>query len=122
VSRGLRRLAPWTRALPLLAAIAPALACGSPTSGKPVTELWRESCTQCHGEDGRGNAAWKGLDPKVDLSRSELVRSSARGLVFQRIAYGYGTMPGFGHKLERGDVEMLTEFVFELQTQRSDGR
>ena len=117
-----RRLARLAAALAALAAAAATLACGSPTSGKPVTELWREQCTQCHGEDGRGHPAWKSLDPKVDLAASELIRGGARGLVFQRIAYGYGTMPGFAHKLERGDLEMLTAFVFDLKQQRSDGR
>ena len=40
--------------------------------------------------------------------RSSCPRAGDAGLVFQRIAYGYGTMPGFAHKLERGDLEMLT--------------
>lgn len=37
-----------------------------------------------------------------------------RGLVFQRIAYGYATMPGFAHKLPRGDIESLAELAEEL--------
>ena len=105
-----------------LAAGAALVACGPPTSGKPVGELWREQCSQCHAEDGRGVAAWKGLAPRVDLTASELVRANARGLVFQRIAYGYGSMPGFGHKLERGDLELLTQFVFDLQAPAPGGR
>ena len=117
-----RRLKTGMAALAVVAGAAAALACGSPTSGKPVTELWREQCTQCHGDDGRGHPAWKSLDPKVDLAVSELIRGGARGLVFQRIAYGYGTMPGFAHKLERGDLEMLTAFVFDLKQQGSDRR
>jgi mono/diheme cytochrome c family protein len=119
---GRRRLARRAAALAALACGAAALGCGSPTSGKPVAELWREQCAQCHGDDGRGKPAWKALDPKVDLAGSQLVRGGARGLVFQRIAYGYGAMPGFGHKLERGDLEMLTAFVFDLNRQGSDGR
>ena len=105
-----------------LAAGAALVACGPPTSGKPVGELWREQCSQCHAEDGRGLPAWRGLAPRVDLTASELVREDARGLVFQRIAYGYGSMPGFGHKLERGDLELLTQFVFDLQAPAPGGR
>jgi mono/diheme cytochrome c family protein len=110
------------RAAALLALAGGAGACGPPTSGKPVAELWREHCAQCHGAEGTGHPGWKGTDPKVDLTVSELARRDARGQVFQRIAYGYGTMPGFAHKLERGDLEMLTQYVFELSRPAAAGR
>lgn len=86
-------------------------ACGSPSSGLPVATLWTEHCQRCHGPDGRGLAGLRGLAPRVDLTTSPLVRDRARGPIFQRIAYGYATMPGFAHKLERGDIEALAEHV-----------
>lgn len=100
-------------ALVLLGA-ACALGCDSPRSGVPATELWAEHCASCHGADGRGVPARRGLEPRVDLRRSEMIAAGDSGLVFQRIAYGYATMPGFAHKLERGDIELLVELVAEL--------
>jgi len=42
------------------------------------------------------------------------VRDRQRGPIYQRISYGYGTMPGFAHKLERGDLELLTEYTLRF--------
>ena len=97
-----------------LAALALATACAPPTSGIPVAELWATNCARCHAQDGRGVAALRTLDPKLDLLASELVRGGERGLVYQRIAWGYAGMPGFAHKLEQGDLELLTQFVLDL--------
>lgn len=89
-------------------------ACGPPTSGIPVAELWSANCVRCHADDGRGVRAQRALDPKLDLVASELVQRGERGLVYQRIAWGYAGMPGFAHKLEQGDLELLTQFVLDL--------
>jgi hypothetical protein len=67
------------------------------------------------GTDGRGDSRFLTLTPNLDLTRSVMVARKARGLIFQRITQGYGSMPGFGHKLERGDVEALTELVLAFQ-------
>ena len=56
-----------------------------------------------------------GLSPNVDLSRSELLRQRSRGQIFLRITQGYGSMPAFSHKLERGDVELLVDYVLALE-------
>jgi mono/diheme cytochrome c family protein len=79
-----------------------------------VGELWSEHCASCHGANGHGVPARRGLEPRSDLRRSEMIAAGDRGLIFQRIAYGYATMPGFAHKLERGDIELLVEFAAEL--------
>jgi len=89
-------------------------ACGAPTSGVPVEQLFTDHCASCHGAKGHGNPAMLGLDPGVDLTHSRLLAKHARGLVFQRIAYGYGSMPGFAHKLPQGDVELLVAYVTKL--------
>jgi len=107
-----------SRDWPLLVALvtlAGGVACGPPVSGATAEQLWTENCARCHGDDGNGVAAMRGLDPGVDLRRSLMVRDGVRGLIFQRIAYGYGSMPGFSHKLPRGDVEMLVRYVTELE-------
>ncbi|MEO8196239.1 MAG: cytochrome c [Thermoanaerobaculia bacterium] len=101
-----------------IAALAVALTvagCGAPTSGKSAAELYGEHCTRCHGADGRGDPRALSLSPNSDLTRSRLVRRRARGPIFLRITQGYGSMPGFAHKLERGDVDLLVDYVLELE-------
>lgn len=92
-----------------------AAACGSPTSGKPAGQLYAENCLRCHGADGRGDSRQLTLAPNLDLTRSVMVARGARGAIYQRIAQGYGSMPAFGYKLERGDVELLVELVLRFQ-------
>ena len=93
-------------------------ACGPPTSGRSAAELYGEHCARCHGADGHGDARARALAPNSDLSRSPAVRRRARGVIYRRITQGNGSMPGFGHKLERGDVELLVDYVLELETPR----
>jgi mono/diheme cytochrome c family protein len=95
--------------------ISAALACGSPSSGRPAADLYAEYCARCHGEDGRGEPRQLQLDPNLDLRKSVVVARGARGLIYQRITRGYGSMPAFGHKLERGDVEALVDFVLRFR-------
>ena len=94
--------------LPLAGAVA---ACGAPSSGVAVETLWVEHCQRCHGADGRGTPAQRPFEPRLDLTVSEMARAGDRGLAYRRIAYGYATMPGFSHKLERGDLEKLAEYA-----------
>ena len=89
-------------------------ACGAPISGVAVETLWAEHCAACHGEDGRGVRARRTVEPWLDLARSPMIARRERGLVFQRIAYGYAAMPGFAHKLPRGDIEKLVELAVRL--------
>lgn len=96
------------------AVVALGAACGPPTSGLSAEELWQRHCVRCHGADGRGPQAQRGLDPGIDLTRSRLVVAHERGALYRRIAYGQGGMPGFAHKLERGDLELLVDYVLSL--------
>ncbi len=101
-------------ALPALLALL-AAGCGAETSAAPVEALWSEHCAGCHAGDGSGVSARRGLEPRLDLRQSAMLGpQGSPGLVFQRIAYGYNTMPGFAHKLSRGDIERLAKFTAEL--------
>jgi mono/diheme cytochrome c family protein len=99
-------------------AIAVLAGCGPPTSGKSALELYDEHCVRCHGADGHGDPRAIALAPNSDLSRSLLIQKRARGPIYLRITQGYGAMPGFSHKLERGDVELLVDYVLELDRPR----
>ncbi|MEO7793974.1 MAG: cytochrome c [Thermoanaerobaculia bacterium] len=103
-------------ALAVVAALFALAGCGAPTSGKSAAELYGEHCTRCHGADGRGDPRALSLAPNADLRHSELVRTRARGPIYLRITQGYGSMPGFAHKLERGDVDLLVDYVLNLET------
>jgi mono/diheme cytochrome c family protein len=104
------------RAAEVALAVAAALGagCGAPRSGVAVETLWAEHCAACHGADGRGTRARRTLEPRLDLARSEMIARGDQGLVFQRIAYGYAAMPGFAHKLPRGDIEQLAALAARL--------
>jgi len=106
------------RGLPavLAAALVALAACGPERSGASAETLWRAECSRCHGEDGHGTLALRRLEPRLDLSRSPMVTNRDRRLVYQRIAYGYGTMPGYSHKMPQGDIEALVEFVERFNT------
>jgi mono/diheme cytochrome c family protein len=97
-----------------VALVGASLACGPERSGASADDLWRRECVNCHGEDGRGHPARRRLEPQLDLTASPMVRNRSRGLIFQRIAYGYSTMPGFVHRMPQGDIEALVDFVERL--------
>lgn len=101
-------------AILLAAVLVPMAACGPPTSGQSAVELYTEHCARCHGEAGHGDPRALALTPGADLGRSAIVRSRARGRIFLRISQGYGSMPAFSHKLERGDIDLLVDYVLEL--------
>lgn len=88
--------------------------CGAIGSGTPVSELWASNCQRCHGEDGRGVPALRGIDPALDLSRSRMVSKGDRTEVRRVIAVGDLSMPGFGHRLPNGDVNALVDFVLQM--------
>ena len=108
----MRRGAPLT----LCAALVALAACGAERSGASAEELWQAECSRCHGQDGHGTRALQRLEPGLDLSRSPMVSKRDRRLVYQRIANGYDTMPGYSHKLPQGDIELLVEFVERFAT------
>lgn len=107
------RLRPWLVASAITLAIT-TVACGPPTSGKSAGELYSEHCARCHGADGRGDPRALALSPSSDLGRSAFVRKRLRGPIYLRISQGYGSMPAFFHRLERGDIDLLVDYVLEL--------
>jgi mono/diheme cytochrome c family protein len=116
MTRRARRAGILRTALATAVVAMPALsgACGSPSSGLSGDALYAEHCVRCHGDDGTGDPRQRRLAPGIDLTRSRLVSEGARGLIYQRISRGYGAMPGFAHKLERGDIETLTTHVLRF--------
>ena len=106
------------RALPLLVGAAAVVwACGAPkpkASSLSEGELYTRYCARCHGEDGRGDPRSVGLNPALDLTRSALAKRGARQQIYQRIAFGYGPMPAFSHKLDPRDIARLTKYSMQF--------
>ena len=99
-------------ALAALPALAAALAgCAPSPNSESARQLYASQCASCHADDGRGVPARRGLEPRLDLTRSKLVVDRDKGLIYQRVAFGYLTMPGFAHKLSQSDLELLAEYV-----------
>lgn len=96
-------------ALPLLSAIA-----GCARKNLTTPELYETYCARCHGAGGEGDRRSLKLYPHLDLLSSPMVRRGDRAAVRQRIAEGYGPMPGFARRLDRQEVERLVDFTFQL--------
>lgn len=104
-------------AVPLLlgaASVVWACGAGQRSSSLDDAQLYARYCARCHGEDGRGDPRSVGLNPALDLTKSALGRSRSHQEVYHRIAFGYGPMPAFSHKLEPQDIERLTQYSFHL--------
>jgi mono/diheme cytochrome c family protein len=93
------------------------LACGPPAGHRSAEELYPKYCAKCHGADGRGNPSQVGLYPNLDLTRSKLTGRMAHLAVYNRIAQGYGPMPGFAHRLSADEINHLADYSMKLNRQ-----
>ncbi len=110
-----------TRTAALLALAALALAgCGGGQQ-VPAADLYRARCARCHGDDGRGDSRSIGLYPRLALTNSPLARAGIRGrfYLYQRIADGYGAMPGFADTLDEQQLSALTDYVLHLPQEKA---
>jgi mono/diheme cytochrome c family protein len=98
----------------LLAALSPLIAMGCARKNLTTPELYETYCARCHGAGGEGDRRSLKLYPHLDLLSSPMVRRGDRAAVRQRIAEGYGPMPGFARRLDRQEVERLVDFTFQL--------
>ena len=98
----------------LLLAILPLFA-GCTKKPETPPEMYAAYCARCHGEDGKGNPRSRvKLYPNLDLVTSPMVRRGDRPLVRERIAKGYGPMPGFSRRLTPQQIEAMVDYTFEL--------
>jgi mono/diheme cytochrome c family protein len=102
------------RPLLLLAALPLLTAIGCARKNLTTPELYETYCARCHGAQGEGDRRSLKLYPNLDLLSSPMVRRGDRAAVRQRIAEGYGPMPGFARRLDRQEVERLVDFTFQL--------
>jgi mono/diheme cytochrome c family protein len=89
-----------------------AAACGPPRPLTPQAS-YDYFCARCHGDDGTGDPRTVGLNPKLDLIASDMIKSRDREAIRQRIVQGEGSMPGFQEKLEPHEVDELVAYTLE---------
>jgi mono/diheme cytochrome c family protein len=104
--------------LGLAAAYVVALLLGCPAQPRPAAALYREYCARCHGDDGRGDPRSVGLYPDLNLTTAIPVRLQAKGVLYTRIAQGYGAMPGFSQHLAQEEIQELVEFTMNFAETR----
>jgi mono/diheme cytochrome c family protein len=108
-------------ALALCAALALG-ACGPPNTNRSVAELYPKYCAKCHGADGKGDPRQVGLYPNLNLTTSKLTGKGAHLAIYNRIAQGYGPMPGFAHRLSPQEINHLADYSLQLNPNAGVGR
>jgi mono/diheme cytochrome c family protein len=101
-------------ALVVLAALLSLGACGPPTGNRTAEELYPKYCAKCHGADGKGDPRQVSLYPNLNLTTSKLAGPGAHLAVYNRIAQGYGPMPGFSHRLSAEEMSRLADYSMKL--------
>jgi len=108
------------RGLAIAAVVFLLAACGPADRSAPG--LYRAYCRRCHGAAGEGKARSLRLYPNLDLTAAEKVRQGDRPFLRQRIAEGYGPMPGFARRLSPPEIESLVDLTLELQRKKKRGQ
>jgi mono/diheme cytochrome c family protein len=82
-----------------------------PSRLKKVNELFNQNCARCHGADGRGETPQGKLfnapnftDPEWWQKNSRITNPGAQRRIIIR---GKATMPAFGKKLTRSEINLL---------------
>jgi mono/diheme cytochrome c family protein len=106
--------------LPPLGVLLLLAACAQGPAQRDAASLYRYYCARCHGAEGEGDRRNVHLYPGLDLTTSEMVRRKESGIIYRRIAQGYGPMPGFAHRLSPAELRELVDLTLELQHGREE--
>lgn len=85
------------------------------TRTKRVDELFNRNCARCHGADGRSDTPQGKLFKAPDFTDAEWWKKNSR-LTSNKtlrtvIVRGKATMPAFGKKLTRSEIDLLVERI-----------
>ena len=73
------------------------------------SDLFKQYCARCHGEDGTGNTP-KGKQLKArDFTDSEFQNAKSDGDLIKTVTKGGEDMPAFGKKLSKEEIESLVK-------------
>lgn len=77
-----------------------------------ASELFKDKCARCHGEDGRGQTVIGQMVGAPDFTKEGWWDDEKNERRFVRsIAEGKGEMPAFGRKLTRPEIKALAAHV-----------
>lgn len=109
------------RRLPLAAALllGTVLWSGCAPRDRSAPGLYRAYCARCHGPAGEGTPRALRASPKANLAASEKARQGDRRFLHERIAKGYGIMPGYAKRLTSQEIDSLVNLTLELQKQQT---
>ena len=102
-----------------LLALLSLIACGPPTGDRSAEELYPKYCAKCHGANGKGDPRQVNLYPNLNLTTSKLSGPGAHLAVYNRIAQGYGPMPGFAQRLSASEMGHLADYSMKLNPSNS---
>jgi mono/diheme cytochrome c family protein len=91
-----------------------ALTAGCARKNLTTPELYEAYCTRCHGDRGEGDPRSLTLYPHANLLVSPMTLRGDRAAIRERIAEGYGPMPGFKRRLTPQEVERLVDYTLQL--------
>jgi len=78
-----------------------------------VDELFNRNCARCHGADGRGDTPSGHLFKSPDFTNSEWWQKDSKSTTALRgvVVRGKGSMPAFGKKLTRTEINLLVDRI-----------
>lgn len=94
-----------------------AASCGPRDRSAP--SLYRAYCERCHGPSGEGDRRSLSLYPNLDLTSALKVRQGDRKFLHDRIAKGYGPMPGFARRLTPEEIDSLVDLTLRFRQQKA---
>ncbi len=86
------------------------------TAAKQISPVFRDKCSECHGETGQGNGPQaKMYDPRpFDLTETSRLRDVTDGELFYVITTGHKPMPSYRKKLtdeQRWQLVLLVRYL-----------
>ncbi len=86
-------------------------------SGSPAPstaeQIYNQKCAACHATDGSGKTAI-GKNLKLRDLRSKEVQAQSDKQLYDIIAKGKGSMPGYSTELSKADIQHLVAYIREL--------
>lgn len=97
-------------ALASLVIVVSACSVSRPGTGDTGEEIYQQLCANCHAEDLSGTPLGPPLGPGSDSA------SQPDAFLQFAIVNGKGSMPSFESSLDEGQVELLIDYIREVQS------
>jgi len=87
---------------------------------RKADELFNRNCARCHGPAGRGDTPIGKIFKAPDFTDPEwwATKKASNAILSTVVVHGKGSMPAFGKKLKRSDVNLLVSRVRRFRNNR----